>query len=858
MIICLLVLVVSSGLGAALVRRLLDEDDPFLAWGSGCLAALLIQLGLTQLLRPLLGYGPSAIVSALFLVVLGTVCHRGLRPYRWPQWGRWQWAGLGLLWLLAYFVMHTHEVRAPEDDFFVHFPVISLLARGHYPPLNPFFAQLPLFGHFGRDLLISLLTHLNGDNILPATWALNHILQLASLALAAGLGQRATGPAGALLLPWFLFCGISVGSRAGLIDTYDNNNGLVYAGLLMLVHWLLRAHSSRAWATLGFLTGVYAIVYETHMLLFVALLALLSLLDPARRRGSALALAIALATASLMGGPVQDLAMRWLHLRQGQLGHVEAYQSQRVEIRFPKSHFLQINLGQDSYRRLSYVFETKILRPLAPPLDAGGYTFILSPRVLAIHWLGTWLGLWSILWIRGKDRCAAVLWGFAVLAFLVPAVVDFGPVHEKEYFRWEFAAGFGFSGALALALARQWNAVSKKWRGAVAMLALAVLWGGEMRINQAWIWVQREPERTALRRPWYPAQREWLLDQKDLHVQADEIDLATRLHARLGREDRVATDIDARGQWDFFREATLAGLLGCRVVGHQSPPRWMPDGIAPYFHSPNWSVIWQRRDPRALAGLEATWLFCTRPQEWLDGFCQGSERLNAVSAYRVPPTPPGEDPPNSLQVSALALPQGPTPQSEIAVPLEVMARNTGPNPIHWKGTWDIRCQGEKLDPNTHLFLNDSLELAPGEQRKVDLWFVPPLHQGPGRVQLLAGPAQMSEMEFTNPVQSVLAGLQLEEVRYTGREGEDNRALLLLKATREVRISGPVRLGWRIYDRQEHRYQTPYGLDGFETLELQLEPGQTREVSTKIRIPEPLERFRIDFFLWTYSGAEVPL
>lgn len=853
MLISLAALALSSALGAALVRTLLDEDDPYLTWGSGCLAALLIELGLTQLLRPLIGYGPGALVGLAMLTGAGlTAWLRGpRRDVVWPDLARSHKIALVILTACAYFAMHTHEVKAPEDDFFIHFPLISLLARGHYPPLNPFFAQLPLFGHFGRDMLISLLTHLDGNEILPATWALNHALQLASLALAIGLGYRSAKARGAVLLPWFLFCGISVGSRAGLIDTYDNNNGLVYAGLLMLVHWLVSSRRKGTWALLGFLLGTYAIVYETHMLLFVTTMVGFGFFAVRSRVGVAFGIAVSLVTAAFMGGPVQDLAMRLLHLRQTEaVGHVEAYESQRVEMHIPKAKFLQIELGNDSYRRLSLVFESKFLQPLAPALDEGGYTYIFAPKVLAIHWLGTWLGFLSLLiLVRRRDAQGLTLWLFGLGAYLAPGVVDFGPVHEKEYFRWEFAAGFCWSGALAISLAHFWEGGSRGRKVGLALLIAVALLGGERRVNQAWIWVQRGHD-AALWKPWYPGQRSWLLAQPDLHLKADEIDLAVKLHARLGLDDRVLTDIDARGQWDFFREATLAGLLGVRVVGQQSPPRWMPDGIAPYFHTPNWSVLWQRQDPRALIGTEASWLFTTTPQPWLANCPQVSpgEHLGEAASYQILPGPATQEPPPGL-AATLELAQDPTPQSEVAVPLKVHLRA----PVKWLGVWHIRCSGEARDPVTDLAL-----LAGVDGQDLELWFVPPLHEGPTHIEVLAGSSWVGKLDFANPVKGLLAGLQREPVRWRGREGEENKAEITLRSSHRLSIAGSLRLGWRIYDKVESRYQTPYGFDGYEPIRIDLKAGEAMTIKTRIRYPEPADRFRIDFFLWTYTGAEVPL
>ena len=64
-------------------------------------------------------------------------------------------------------------------------------------------------------------------------WSFNHILSVSAFFLAFGLGRRLGGIAGGFLMSCFLFFGISVGSRVGLIDTYDNNNLLVYCLLLL-------------------------------------------------------------------------------------------------------------------------------------------------------------------------------------------------------------------------------------------------------------------------------------------------------------------------------------------------------------------------------------------------------------------------------------------------------------------------------------------------------------------------------------------------------------------------------------------------------------------------------------------------
>jgi len=142
------------------------------------------------------------------------------------------------------------------------------------------------------------------------------------------------------------------------------------------------------------------------------------------------------------------------------------------------------------------------------------YAFILGPDVLLMHWLALYLGLPVGLWLLTKKHPEAqALWVFGLVSFLVPALVDFGPVHEREYFRWEFGAGFGFAGALAGALALGWS-TRKAWlRVVVVVLAILTSLGGERKVNRTLIDIEKMPPESRSRALsiWYPTPRDWLL-----------------------------------------------------------------------------------------------------------------------------------------------------------------------------------------------------------------------------------------------------------------------------------------------------------------------------------------------------------
>lgn len=878
-------------LGFLLARTVLRTGNPWIVLGSALPVSMLALLALSFPLARMAGHPQGWILAVLLLFTATVVLYvkRDVlidRPLDEFGFSPVQWACFMTLLSIASLVMHTREVLGPEDDYWIHFPVISLLHRGEFPPPNPFFYDLSLHGHFGRDYLIAVLGWLSGGGValLSCTWIFNHSLQVSAFLLAFGLGRRQGGTAGGFLMASFLFFGISVGSRVGLVDTYDNNNLLVYVLLLLFIALETTPESPlHSEVFLAISLGVYGIIYETHMLLFLMVLWAGPLLWRRDSQGinvkqwrRPLALSVAsVGVAAMLGGPIQDLARRMIGLEQGTVSHAATYSEQRVQVSFPKQQLFKILVGPERYRRLSYVYQGKAFSTLqnqtaeigADARQSFHYAFILGPDVLMMHWLALYLGLPAGLWLLGQKeaREGAVLWVFGLTSFLVPALVDFGPVHEREYFRWEFAAGFGFAGALAVALAHLWRQ-GKLAKVAVVLLAVAVTIGGERKINRTFIDIDKLPaDRQALASsPFYPSPTQWILGSKELRMDDDLLSAALELKVRSQPDDRMVTDLDARSHWEIFRESTVCGLAGLRSVGHVTPPPWMQDGIAPLFRSAAWNVLWQTGDLRVLPSLGARWLLShhdksrklLKPQE-RDDFLKEVAQFGKVSLWRyLGPLGQNEDL-LATPTRGFNLERGPETQLEgevaqqITVVLEARPGRDNDLSIRWipqAGT----DPGGPIEP---LVLRQKVPSdVTGQAYRFQHYLVPPLVEGDYELELkLDG----GVVEFND--QSVKQKLQVHfnwteqarKARVLSVEGDS-----ITFSPGESDLRPPLRLGMRLFRLDENRYSQPFGFEakGVWTGQpsVKLEP-----TSSDFSFPVPAGQ-RADLFLLDRSGREVPL
>ena len=866
-------------LGFHVTRRILRTDDPWMTFGSAIPVALLCLLGVFFPLARLIGHPQGWIIGSIALLVITVVFYQKRESNGAPSlqdfgFSPFQWGCFMTLLTAANLVMHTRESIGPEDDYWIHFPLISLLNRGEFPPPNPFFDNLSLHGHFGRDYLVAILSWFSGggETLLSSLWSFNHILSFSAFLLAFGLGRRHGGTAGGFLMSCLLFFGISVGSRVGLMDTYDNNNLLVYCLLLLFVA-LETTESDKPYWTDGFLCfalGLYGIIYETHLLLFCMVLWVGPLLwrraegklNPRQWLRPLSICALSILFAAFLGGPIQDLAMRATGMIEVKVDHAATYQAQRVQVKFPKQDLFKIMVGPEVYRRLSYVYQGKAFEGLRKTGETAGmnaradfhYAFILGPDVLLMHWLALYLGLPVGFWLlRKKHPEAQVLWVFGLVSFLVPALVDFGPVHEREYFRWEFGAGFGFAGALAGALALWWSAKKTWLRVVVVILAILTTLGGERKVNRTLINIEKMPPESRSRALslWYPAPRDWLLKSPELRMNEDLLKAARALRKRSKPSDRLLADLDPRAHWDIFQESTVAALAGLRIVGHVSPPPWMPDGIAPFFRTACWTAFWQTGDTRILPFLNSRWLLCELPgsQKLLEGkeHLKKVEEFGRVSLWRYDGELGAKSklPPEDCRVVDIERPTNRELQGEVALPMTLTLENPPDTDFDLGVTWKPLPGTDPGGPIQPLLVR-----CKGGEAICRHYLVAPLVEGRYRIEFSVN---------GHPIPRVNEDAVLEFD--WPREAAQARILSFEKDRVKLDLGSeylvpPLRVGLRLYRLDEERYSKPFGFEAAgavdESGEVTLLP---QEKDFQFELPSTV---RGDLFLIDRSGREVQL
>lgn len=610
-----------------LIRRALQEDSPLLAVGLSYSLACLLLLALANL--SLDGW-PAWLVMALLLLPLSK---KAAPKLAWPGFSRPTNVVLTLGALLVVVFTNLSNNLAPDDDFWIHFPLQGLLEQGGLPVRHPFFPEIVMNGHYGRDLLLAAISRHAGISPLHSLFWQTGLCQLASFLTVTGLIARSSRSQLCVVLGTFsIFFGVNVGGRGGLLDCFQNNNALAYMltlGVLHLLYLVYSRSNACGIAVAGFALGTLAIVYETHFGLLG--LTVLTGLAITRRKELAMVGALALLLAAVQGGPVSKLVKDRLSPpapREWTPG--ELNQHQIIKLTFPKGELFQIQLAYGNYQRRSLVYD------LLPDLGAVSaiapgtpYRSILSWDVLKIHWLATLLAPLTLLILlrRRADPVALALWIFAAWAYLTPGLVHFGPIYEFEYYRWEFAAGFGFAGSWGIALGHALRGCGRLTvAAAISLYALLGL------APSLLVFPPRLYATAVQKGRWQDAvmprsQARWVLAQHELLGGFDLIDLkAARQLERLGQPGQfVLANSPYRVPGDLHFDSTLSGLSGLRSVGHSLPWPQEPVGTPPFHRSAPARVFWLAPSAELLDQLEVDWLYLRRGPEhegplirWLD------------------------------------------------------------------------------------------------------------------------------------------------------------------------------------------------------------------------------------------------
>jgi hypothetical protein len=519
-----------------------------------------------------------------------------------------------------------------DDDYWIHAPIQGLLRRGDFPPHNPFFPTLELNGHYGRDLLIVIWSRLTGWTTYTTQFWVTALLQPLQIVVTYFAVRRATGSrASGLGATFFLGIGVQVASRAGLWDTLQNNNPVAQLYLLLVLYLLVgcwsRLKEDLAWAwvlTLGVVLGGLAIVYETHF----ALCCVASMVtigrgligSPCRGRilvASGLVVTVAMGLACTQGGPLTDLARRATGRAQKEVfkDASSSTQSQHVEIHFPKKNLFCLRCGTLTHLHIktlpsgNWLYESYQMSnpsegymPLwsRAVLSQQSWPFYLSPLVL---WLALRRGRLASLWL--------VTLGYT--AFFVPLLVDFGPIFEAEYLRWEFAAGLGFAGALGAEIGLWLESRISSFRlGLVVVLAWFCT--ANARYNAENLGRLLGLALSEGRPVVVLGTENWLVNQVFLDFTREDWKATGWLsaHSQFGQSVLIDTPQESSPQALF--DSTVGCLTGLKPAGLRLPLVDDMVGIPPYRKRPAVRCFLRSGDPQYLDLDRPDWIFLRRTE----------------------------------------------------------------------------------------------------------------------------------------------------------------------------------------------------------------------------------------------------
>ncbi len=820
-------------------RRLLGERDTLTA------ASLVLPLGVVLTLLGVNGVYrvadlPQAVLGTLLVLALAALLILVLGqapPLRRPGLHPGTLVFLVLAGLAIYLYTNSQQIANPDDDYWIHMPLQGLMLHGGFPPTNPFFSDVPMNGHYGRNLTLVTVAWLSGLDLPFVQVLMTDLCQLATfLLLFTTLRRQTRSELQAVLGTAFVFFGINVGGRGGLLDTVQNNNAVVHLGLVLNMHLVLRTWgggrpesglAGRVWSAVlgGLVLGGYAIVYETHFgLVILATLSTAALLVTSRLWAgtrevdarvpldgralllTGLVLALATPLAVTQGGPLTELFQRKVLGRGGvdvaSLSKGMLNQAQFVKIQVPKEKLFQILLEHGEYQRISFVYRTRtFLKRFYSPSPGRGYRPVWSWDVLKIHWLPLLAAPFSAWVLVRRGHASGLFLGtFGVLAFLTPALVDFGPIYESEYFRWQFAAGLGLAGALGVAAGAvfeefwkshpgrlgSWQAEPDRVRVLLAPRVLAVaslvglVWLETLTCSQ-FLWDRAESlsgRGQWLRGAWLlPETRAWLARHTVLDFHPADWEVARWLEKRVEPGQRMLMNFREENNFSILYESTFSGLSGVRSVGHALPLDDEPVGTTPFHMAPPARAFWTTLDPSLLRGLRVDWLFLRQDpgEEELSARLAGLPGLSLVHRtrggsgggrwlYRVDLPP--------LRVGPLVSEVSPLRLEEIRLPgnlrngrgarARVVLRHGGTESLSLReGVLfyeTVRQETGKRTAEVERVLQPlDLDLAPGEVRTLEVPFVAPHEDGTyalefflgdfRKVQKLAGKACRFAMDF---------------------------------------------------------------------------------------------------------------
>lgn len=555
---------------------------------------------------------------------------------------------------------NASQMSLIDQDYWLHTPLQRFLLDGMFPPQNPYFLDLRLHGHYGRDLLIACYAAVSGWDTFRAQALLTSFSQALSLwVLYFTCRFHTQSWRQASLITAFLFLGSNVSYRAGWIDEFVAHASLTHLHWTVLplflgFWWKKPDLKSSLW--FGVVSGAHALVFTTTFCTHLVVLFLLSFCaefhDGSRRRSLALVMArakpylkslvwvasVGVLVAIWQGGAVSH----WLS-GQPEATQATQNQSQSVEVRFPKSPFLGI-LKQENDGARSCIYDKRPFDRLYRVLERRGarydslYVPIWSWDFLRLHWMTVYLAPWTgVYLIRRRNYLGLYFWCFGLVSFLTPGLFDFGPVHEYDWLRWVFWTGFGFAAAFATMLGDWLDRAEGRSRIWKAVWVL-ILTGCNTLAGLSFL-VFNTPQNVRIQGGLWNVlgyrltTPQWLQRQGEFPI-GREPDLAAMDWLRMQgvSKKRILIHFDPPVPNSILFESTLAGRTGAYPIGHRLPTDLEPIGLPPSSLSPQALELLYGTSRAALRVVEPDWIYlCTSNAELVRRL---EELPEVVSGYR--------------------------------------------------------------------------------------------------------------------------------------------------------------------------------------------------------------------------------
>lgn len=627
-IIGLLILV---GAGCALIHLAYQEEDLLVLLTMGMVTSLLLLMVWAALLLPFLSMETTLILAVLVgLVPLGLVLRKRPAVKLDLHWAEALFLLVGAVGTVAYGWAFLSMRMVVEDSFFVHTSNTGLMLNGTFPPTN--FLGDELKGHYGRDLMVALLSRLTSIQYLDVEWFLRGLANGMAFLVAYCWFRKDTGhKLQAACGATFLMVGSNFCSYVGQMDLLNNNLAVAGMAWIFTSYTLFRVLEGKGWWLTGLILGSEALLYEIHFVMMgAAVLVLVLFMKPPegltqlkRLRWLAMSLILAAFLSVVEGGAISHLVKGKLGLTEVNLNTHHQMQAQHVSVEIPKEKLFQVRTDN---LRPSRPFETR-LRPWSvdyTPTDH--YVPIWSKKIRDTYWYPVWLVPFTLFWLL-RVRSGLAFWFFCLggLGSLVPSLIGFG-YFEQETGRWLSYTATGWSTAFGLMVGWLLTRPLGKARIFATIFGLWALWFGT-----AGLWLELSDMRNALANPGQQMpdgpgriQGAGILPDPALslsyHYKFEEGDweAAAWLRANADPQERFLMNYGDEAPRLGFRPRILSGGLlnrrGCMVGLAGIRPVGITGGPENELAAPNFSpalqtwIFWGTGDVRLLKPLKPDWV----------------------------------------------------------------------------------------------------------------------------------------------------------------------------------------------------------------------------------------------------------